>query len=103
MKMMSTYKLSEESLYNEIVAISRKYNVKKVVLFGSRARKTNDDKSDIDLAIYGCKNFRELYFDLNENVPTLLSFDIIDMDSKSIDENLIKEIKRDGVILYEKI
>lgn len=43
-----------QSVYQQIVEISKKYQVKKVVLFGSRARGTNMPKSDIDLAIYGC-------------------------------------------------
>lgn len=93
----------EKRIYQQIIEISCRYNVKKIVLFGSRARKTNTIKSDIDLAIYGCANFRDLYFDLNENVQTLLEFDIIDMNKTNLSKELIEEIERDGVILYEKI
>lgn len=35
----------------EICDIARKYNVQKVVLFGSRARGNFKEKSDIDLAV----------------------------------------------------
>ena len=42
-----------DEVYKQIVNIAKKYNTKKVVLFGSRARGTNHPKSDIDLAIYG--------------------------------------------------
>ena len=42
-----------QNVYRQIVEISKKYQVKKVVLSGSRARGTNMPKSDIDLAIYG--------------------------------------------------
>ena len=38
-----------QNVYRQIVEISKKYQVKKVVLFGSRARGTNMPKSDIDL------------------------------------------------------
>ena len=93
----------EKHIYQQIIEISRRYKVKKIVLFGSRARKTNTIKSDIDLAIYGCENFRDLYFDLNENVQTLLEFDIIDMNRTNLSKELIEEIERDGVILYEEI
>lgn len=93
----------ERSIYNQIIAICQKHNAAKVVLFGSRARKENSPKSDIDLAVYGCTDFRELYFDLNENVRTLLEFDLVDMDRAGLSESLISEIKKDGVILYEKI
>lgn len=44
-----------DEVYKQIVNIAKKYNTKKVVLFGSRARGTNHPKSDIDLAIYGCE------------------------------------------------
>ena len=94
---------NEKLIYQQISDIARKYDTDKVVLFGSRSRKTNDWKSDIDLAIYGCKHFRDLYFDINENVDTLLTFDIINMDRNDISSLLIKEIERDGIIIYEKI
>ena len=55
--------MTEQEIYQQIISIVKKYNVSKVVLFGSRARKTNMPKSDIDLAIYGCADFGELYFD----------------------------------------
>lgn len=100
---MITMVNKEQLLYKQIIDIALKYNVSKIVLFGSRARKTNEPKSDIDLAIYGCEDFQELYFDLNENVDTLLQFDIIDMNNPNISPELIQEIQKDGVILYEKI
>ena len=37
----------------EICDFARKYNVKKVILFGSRARGDFKEKSDIDLAVQG--------------------------------------------------
>lgn len=37
----------------EICDIARKYSVKKVILFGSRARGNFKEKSDIDLAVKG--------------------------------------------------
>lgn len=43
-----------------------------LVLFGSRARRTNREKSDIDLAVYGCSDVTEFYFDIEEKVNTLL-------------------------------
>ncbi len=95
--------MAEQEIYQQIISIAKKYNVSKVVLFGSRARKTNMPKSDIDLAIYGCVDFDELCFDLEENVETLLEFDIIDMENINSSSELIQEIQRDGVVLYEKI
>ena len=61
-----------QNVYRQIVEISKKYQVKKVVLFGSRARGTNMPKSDIDLAIYGCADFGGLSDSLNEDLWSLL-------------------------------
>ena len=95
--------MREQKIYGQLAALGKQYAVEKIVLFGSRARGTNDRKSDIDIAVYGCKNFRGFYFDVNEKVDTLLEFDVVDMDQKGISSELINEIERDGVILYEKI
>ena len=72
-----------------------------MILFGSRARGDNKPRSDIDLAVEGgdILNFR---FEMDEELPTLLFVDVIDLSEK-LNENFLSEIKRDGVILYEKI
>ena len=95
--------MKEQKIYGQLAALGKQYAVEKIVLFGSRARGTNDRKSDIDIAVYGCKNFRGFYFDVNEKGDTLLEFDVVDMDRKGISSELINEIERDGVLLYEKI
>lgn len=46
-----------EHVYRQIAESAAYYGAQKVVLFGSRARRTNGEKSDIDLAVYGCRNF----------------------------------------------
>lgn len=93
----------EQYIFAQIADFARRYNIDKIVLFGSRARKTNRPKSDIDIAVYGCKNFRDFYFDINEKVDTLLTFDIVNMDEENISAELLSEIKRDGVVIYEKV
>ena len=92
-----------ENVYQQIVEIAKKNEATKVVLFGSRARGDNQPKSDIDIAVYGCKNFLELEYELNEELWSLLPLDIINMDEDNISEELLKEIERDGVNLYVKI
>ena len=84
-----------QNVYRQIVEISKKYQVKKVVLFGSRARGTNMPRSDIDLAIYGCADFGGL--------SDSLKLDIINMDDKYVSSELVSEIEKDGVVLYEKV
>lgn len=94
---------SIENVYRQIVEIAIKNNATKVILFGSRARGDNGPKSDIDLAIYGCKNFSKLVEQMNEELWSLLQLDIINMEGSNVSEELKQEIKRDGVILYDKI
>ena len=93
------YNLPERVL-REISLFARKHSVTKVILFGSRARGTNTERSDIDIAVYG-GDFDSFYWDIKENVHSLLMFDIIEADSPISDE-LKKEIKKDGVAIYEK-
>lgn len=93
----------EKEIFEQIGELARTYQAEKIVLFGSRARGTNSEKSDIDLAVYGCGNFREFSFDVEEKVRTLLEFDLINMEEKGVSEELIREIERDGVVIYEKV
>lgn len=90
-----------EQVLNEIIDFAEKYDGKKVVLFGSRARGDFKRTSDIDLAVYG-GNFDRFALDVNEETSTLLQFDIVDADRKMQPE-LMESIEKEGVVLYEKI
>ena len=85
----------------DIVAFAENNSVEKVVLFGSRARGTNTERSDVDLAVYG-GDFDSFYWNITDNVNSLLSFDVINAD-KNISDELKKEIARDGIVIYEKV
>ena len=88
-------------IHEAIIALAQKYDVKKVILFGSRARGDNWERSDIDLAISGGnRTMFSLDVDEIEIVPTLLMFDVVDLDN-GCNEELRAEIARDGVVLYE--
>lgn len=89
-----------ERVEREIVMFAKKHSVMKVVLFGSRARGDNTERSDVDIAVYGGE-FDSFYWDIKENVHSLLMFDVVDVDS-SISDELKNEIDRDGVVIYEK-
>ncbi len=90
-----------ERVERDIIKIAKKNGIKKVILFGSRARGTNSERSDIDLAISG-GNALDFYYDVEEEAWTLLMFDVVELD-RGITEELQAEINRDGVILYEEI
>ena len=91
-----------EKVKDKIIELARKCGVKKVILFGSRARGDNWERSDIDLAISGGDRVRfTLDVDESDIVPTLLMFDVVDLD-EPCNEDLRELIKRDGVVLYEE-
>ncbi len=71
-----------EQVIKEITNFAKKYDVTKVVLFGSRAREDFKRTSDIDLAASG-GNFDRFALDVNEETSTLLMFDIADLDEVS--------------------
>lgn len=91
----------KKQVLDEILEAAEKNNIEKVILFGSRARGDYRKTSDIDLAVSGgsIAHFQE---DIEEEVSTLLSFDIVNMDG-SVQEELVDSIKREGKVLYEKI
>ena len=84
----------------EIRKLARKYDVTKVILFGSRARGDFKRTSDIDIAVYG-GDFDGFYWDVKEKTHSLLMFDIVQADI-SISDELKEEIEKDGVVIYEK-
>ena len=85
----------------DITRFAKDNGVRKVILFGSRARGTNRERSDIDIAVSG-GDFINFYYDIEEKVWTLLMFDIVNLD-KPISDELKYEIEKDGVVIYEKI
>ena len=93
------YDLSDRIL-RELSFLAHKYSVTKIVLFGSRARGTNTERSDIDIAVYGGE-FDRFYWDVKEKIHSLLMFDIVQADV-AISDELKQEIEKDGVIIYEK-
>ena len=85
----------------DITSFADKNKINKVILFGSRARGTHNDRSDVDLAVEG-GNFEGFLYDIQENAHSLLSFDVVYYGDGTSRE-LREEIERDGVVIYEKI
>ena len=84
----------------ELSSFAQKSSIRKIILFGSRARGTNTERSDIDIAVYG-RDFDHFYWDVKEKAHSLLMFDIVQADEPISDE-LRHEIEKDGVVIYEK-
>lgn len=85
----------------EIRELALKYDLKKVILFGSRARGDYKERSDIDLAVAG-GNVTAFSLDVEEKTSTLLFFDVINLDGP-VQKELLEAIAREGVVLYEKV
>ena len=87
----------------QIIALAEEFKLEKVILFGSRARGDNRERSDIDLAIAGeLANCIEFSLAAEEEISTLLMFDFAIID-KTLSPELQAAIEKDGVILYEKV
>ena len=93
------YNLPDRVL-RELSCFAQEHSVTKIILFGSRARGTNTERSDIDIAVYG-GDFDGFYWDVKEKIHSLLMFDILQADT-SISDELKQEIEKDGVVIYEK-
>lgn len=90
-----------QKVIQEIIRLAQKYNVEKVILFGSRARGDYKERSDIDLAFLGGQS-SNFSLSIDEETSTLLQFDVIDLN-KPIRTELLESIKKEGMLLYEKI
>lgn len=89
-----------DRVFRELLSYAQKHSVEKIILFGSRARGTNTERSDIDIVVYGGE-FDDFYWDVKEKIHSLLMFDIIQGDTL-LSEELKDEIKKEGVTIYEK-
>lgn len=91
----------DDSIEQDIISIAIKNDIKNLILFGSRARGDFKRTSDIDLAVEG-GNISAFAVQVDEEVSTLLEFDIINLDGR-VQKELLESIRREGVLLYEKI
>lgn len=83
-----------EKIYAQIAALAEKYQAEKIILFGSRARGDNQERSDIDLAVYGIlqENHASFWADIDE-LPTLLKFDLVHI-SADIDCSIDRKYRK---------
>ncbi|MDE5897187.1 MAG: nucleotidyltransferase domain-containing protein [Clostridia bacterium] len=77
-------------------------SIEKAVLFGSRARGDNTERSDYDIAVYGqlAQNDKyELRYIFREELPTLHKIDLIFMQDQN-GSVFMENIEREGIIIY---
>lgn len=93
----------EEEIYMEMLNVFSKIKeINKVILFGSRAKKTYKETSDIDLAIELTKDDKKLLLIRSlDEMRCALKFDVLNIN-KIKNEQLINDIKNEGIVIYEK-
>jgi uncharacterized protein len=83
--------------------LSQQSGIKRVILFGSRARGDAGERSDIDLSIeapdiHG-RQWLEMVF-LLEEIDTLLPIDVVRWEDAP--DTLKRKIQTEGMVLYER-
>lgn len=99
---MNKFGISEE-IFNEILDTFKQIpEITKVVLFGSRARGDYKKTSDIDLAVtFNGTNKKLKLIRMLEDIRCILRFDVVNVETISNDA-LIENIKRDGIVIWNK-
>lgn len=93
--------MTVEEVFQKIIDKCVEYKAEEVILFGSRAKGTETERSDIDIAVSGVTDIDGLQEEL-EDLPTLYSIDLVDLDTcKS--RLLLEDIKKYGRKIYKKI
>lgn len=79
------------------------HNIKKAILFGSYAKGSAKEQSDVDILVdSGLRGLA--FFGLLEDVVTSLgkNVDLLDVSQLTPDSQVGEEIKKSGVVIYEQ-
>ena len=68
-----------EDVMQEIIGICKRNGATTVILFGSRAKGTALERSDIDIAVKGVDDIENLREELEE-IPTLYTIDLVGLE-----------------------
>lgn len=96
-----TQGMQMEEIMERIVEICQRHAVRQTVLFGSRAKGTALERSDIDIAVSGAEDFRAVQEEMEE-LPTLYKIDVVNLDTCT-NKELVEDIEKYGKKIYEKI
>ncbi len=80
-------------------------SINKIILFGSRARGDNTDKSDYDIAVFSNNidvSEQSKFLEEIDNIKTLNKIDVVFIKEKHIGTELYQNIINDGVIIMDK-
>ncbi|MDA8064348.1 MAG: nucleotidyltransferase domain-containing protein [Thermaerobacter sp.] len=84
--------------------LARHPGVRRIVLFGSRARGTGRERSDVDFAVEAPgmpeEEWAQAWADVAYGLDTLLRIDVGRLDQVSV--HLRESVDREGVVLYAR-
>ena len=97
---MANYSIDE--MKHIVAPIAERYGVDRIFLFGSRARGDHNTESDIDLRldkgrIVGAFTLCKLYSELSDALQMKIDL----LTTGSLDEEFLRNIKNDEVLLYD--
>lgn len=86
----------------KLAPVFAEHNVRNAVLFGSYAKNTADEKSDIDICVDSGLDGLP-FFGLLEDVCTSVDcrVDLIDITDIDVNSRIYNEIRDTGVVIYE--
>lgn len=93
--------MKPEEVLEQVVAICMKHGVSQIILYGSRAKNTYQERSDIDIAVSGADDFEQLADEVKE-LPTLYTVDLLNMD-ECRNTLLLEDIRQYGRKIFEKV
>ena len=99
---MNDFGLSERTTKELLSYFSTKKEIEKVVIYGSRAKGTYHNGSDIDFAVWSedSDKISTYLWELDE-LPTPYKFDVIDYKNLS-HSGMKNSIDQDGILFYER-
>ena len=87
--------MTSDEYFDAVKALIKQYDVKRAVLFGSRAKGTATPHSDFDIAVSGVEDIDGLR-DAIYDIPSLFSTDLVDLD-RPLNKNLREDIEQYGI------
>ena len=91
------------SIKDKITPIAKEYGIKKIFLFGSYAKGTANEKSDVDLLIESGRRMTFITLSgLRQDVCESLKLPVDIVTTNSLDRDFEDSIRESEVLLYEE-
>ena len=80
----------------------QKFNLLAIILFGSYARNTQNEESDIDIAIISFNTEKSKIFKIKQELEELVlkDIDLVNLEDKNMSDGFKYEILMNGKVLY---